>query len=106
MAEHHTYTRNQNIFQEFTFQIGLYFRSVYIFSNALPSTIPCSCQAQDPQECPSPFFEPSLYYQGFEQEFETFCTFPGGKKPQQPKNKEEKKKKRRGNNKIKNKDFF
>lgn len=62
---------------------------VYIPSNALPSTIPCSCHAQDPQECPSPFFEPSLYYQGSEQEFETFCTFPGGgKKPQQWKNKE------------------
>ena len=45
-------------------------------SNALPSIIPCICQAQDPQECPSPFFEPSWYYQDFEQEFETFCTFP------------------------------
>lgn len=86
---------------------NLHFRLVYIPSNALPSTNPCSCHAQDPQECPSPFFEPSLYYQGSEQEFETFCTFPGEKrKHNNEKNKEKmetKKKKKRKNKKERKK---
>lgn len=52
-----------------------YCRLLTCYCVFLPSATPCSCQAQYPQECLSPFSVLSWCCQDFPQEFETFLKF-------------------------------